>query len=348
MCAKRIRIIFIILCICLGCGSFTAMASGNNTITETMTDDTAFPEVDRVMREFIETHLGEEKYQLSDDLNVDVTYAQMVGDLAVSAVMGELVSDYGFKAKTYLFYVPQNDSWHMFIDIYLGRDALVTEKDMILIQSTALRSDLTKSSASLLTKDFWGNWKHQSDIPLKNAQSTTKYDLATDMDTPDYLNKLSTKPYLSGEDLKNTGKDRRILIHETGPSYFTLYDAFSSSVMISNTVNITWKQDVESLKAMTAKDSFSIKPILGILLILLDATVVVLVVRYVRANHRKTTENQQNQDFAENENIETEQISEKDTLSKTALELKEILDLTNEDIDYLKSIGYFSAKRPNE
>ena len=83
-------------------------------------------------------------------------------------------------------------------------------------------------------------------------------------------------------------------------------------------------------------------------MILLDATVVVLVVRYVRANHRKTTENQQNQDFAENKNIETEQISEKDTLSKTELELKEILDLTNEDIDYLKSIGYFSAKRPNE
>lgn len=309
---RRLRCVPLVLLICLVCfHSITAAAA--DVINGYMETEEAeeLPEADRVMSGFIEEYLPADGYELTDGGEAIIIYAQTSGEEIKSVVYGELARDYGVSAD---FYVYKNSlsTYALFIDLCFDSDASITNADKVRFSFSMFYNLPSNTLTELWVKDSsFGQWEKGTELEIKSiffddsAISSSSY----------------SDSYLSGEDISNNGSDRRVLMYI--PNLSTGY--FSSDIL-----QVTWQQDLDALSQMTDRtgngsgSELFRNIMIVVFLIVIDTAAVILVIRHIR---------------------KTRQTEKEPSAIPEQTVPEDMVNMKPEDIEYLKSIGYFTPKK---
>ena len=162
------------------------------------------------------------------------------------------------------------------------------------------------------------NWKWTSSVSVNNSSSPVDGDAF----------------YLSGDNILNNGKSRRIFIH--------IPDFSLHRWIVTPYFDVMWNQDMERLAELPIsqekEDNTRImewKIILVGLILVFDVAMLVFFLKYIKKPQKEATSQEITTD---SETEIAEAIDEEAELMKLSG------DRNQEEIDYLKSIGYFNSK----
>ena len=274
---------------------------------------------DDTLSKYIEEHLPDgDKYEMIDSGNAIISYSQMAGNDKVSYVQGELAKQYGISEVKYYTYknsMSSTASSHFFFDIHLSADAVVTDKDNIRV----VTSDgfiVISTKAALYVMDKNKTWDFVSNVNVLYGSATG------------YV------PFWGGGDVLNNGKERRIFVYvpaEPGVEWNS-----------GKNCEVNWAQDILRLAELPTSQkkegnsqSMAWKIILIGLILVFDVAMLVFFLKYIKKPHKEVTSQETTAD-PEAETVEA--IDEETELMKLSGDRKQ------EEIDYLKSIGYFKSK----
>lgn len=308
-----IRMLAVLICVC----TLMLIPTSDVANAEYTKEDLLYTP-DDTLSKYIEDNLPDGDYEMVDSKDAIICYNQMAGEDVISYVRGEFAKEYGITQARYFVYAKDNSVGHFFLDISLSADAVITDNDRIHILFSGLTSLPLGTSAELYLKSQTRNWKWTSSVSVNNSSSPVDGDAF----------------YLSGDNILNNGKSRRIFIHIPE---FSLH-----RWIVTPYFDVMWNQDMERLAELPIsqekEDNTRImewKIILVGLILVFDVAMLVFFLKYIKKPQKEATSQEITTD---SETEIAEAIDEEAELMKLSG------NRNQEEIDYLKRIGYFNSK----
>ncbi len=305
-----LRILAVLICVC------TVMFLPMSDVAHaeyTETDLLYTP--DNTLSKYIEEHLPDGDYEMIDSGDAIFSYSQMADGKMISYVMGELAKEYGI-TSTYYIYKNNMSVYQYFLEIRISLDAIITDKDRIYLDFSASNLVPADTVSVMYVSEESKVWKWASPVYVERNPISTS----------------ASYQYLSGYSILNNGKDRRIFVYIPNIS-------LSGNDIVQN-FSVRWEQDILRLAELSLppeKEDTSQslwKIVLVGLILVFDVAMFVFFIKYIKKS-RKEVSSQETTADSEAEIAETEEEKELMKLSG---------DRKQEELDYLKSIGYFKSK----
>lgn len=272
---------------------------------------------DETLLKYIEEYLPDGNYEMVDSGIATPSYCQMADGKMISYVMGELAKEYGI-TSTYYIYKNNMSMYQYFLEIKISLDAIITDKDRIYLDFSAFNFMPPDTIAVMYVSEESKVWKQVSSVYVERNPISTS----------------ASYQYLSGYSILNNGKERRIFVYIPNVSL--------SGNDITQNFSVRWEQDILRLAELSIspekEDNTQImewKIILVGLILVFDVAMLVFFLKYIKKPQKEATSQEITTD-SEAENVEV--IDEEAELMKLSGDRKQ------EEIDYLKSIGYFKSK----
>lgn len=253
-----------------------------------------------------------------------------------------LKESYGFSAHV-LAYKGGTRSVHLYLDIRFSADADIAENDILtIICPDGIQPNETSPPTQLLVPNQFGGWIEIADftafsygsqnvhIALKDVLSYTQEHFKTHSSSAPENVETRILLYINGGSTADLGSALESMTVQW------IHDLTESTETKGSTDDPAHTYPVVSPDMNIDKDTaaFSWKVILVVVVLALDVLLVLFVIRYLRKNVQKKPKN----------NAEKTSYSE-DEISAQEAELQQNLKLKNEDIEYLRSIGYFDPDK---